>query len=303
MLLKRKKERRHSPNPGWLKWIVIGFVAYAAYLHFTGEGDKRLVIPRANEVATGTPGASQEADLSIGTTDKRVSLGGDIKGNGPAVWCGQEAVLRVSGTYGEGRVLEDTSAPSDPVTIRVGMPQEAYPWAIGVPGMSEGGVREIIVAAAAAMDKETLEKMNLPANAALHYKVTLGEVRPQLPRDSIAFRAVDIIPGGKNLVYCGDAVRLHLELWGMDGQRFYDSREQNAEGLQLRVGDSALFYGLDRGLIGMRDRGTRTLLIPPAFLASLTEKPGEKLAAIRALLPEGQVVIADITLLEVIRGY
>lgn len=277
-------------NPGWLKWIVMAFIGYAVYLHFTGE--KVGTIPPRESGKAGVTDASRAAHGLPDITDTRIKVDGDIKGSGEEAQCGQSAVTRVSATYPDGKPYEGTAITKDALTVKVGKTDATHPWVAGLTGMSAGGVREVLVPLTYVHKEKELEEKKLDPKGMLRFRVHLDSISPTSNPDQIPLRAMDTVPGGGGLAYCGDTVTFNLVLWKHDGTVLFDS---GATPITASLGDAMVFYGLDRALLGMREKGVRTVIIPPTYLTSDSEKKHPALQA----LPEGRVAIADVSMISI----
>ena len=123
----------------------------------------------------------------------------------------------------------------------------------------------------------------------------MKEVSPSNPADAIPFQAVEVAPGKRQLAYCGDTATIQLRLWGLDGTEVYDSETTEEGFLTMEIGESSIFYGLDRGMLGMRVGAIRTLIVPPAYLVGAEGQPQHE---VLKLIPEGQVAIVDVELIK-----
>ena len=75
---------------------------------------------------------------------------------------------------------------------------------------------------------------------------------------------------------CGEAIRIHLTIWGADGTAAY------AEEIPLHLGARELAAGLDYGLLGIAFGESRSLIIPPYALVRTKESKAPA-AALKAL--------------------
>ncbi len=282
------EKKSYTGNPGWLKWLVLAFIGYAVYLHFTGQ----KMTPQAPR-ETGKAGltqSSRNASSLPDVTDSNIKIGGDIKGSGDEAQCGQTAKVQVSAILPGGKEYQGKAVPEGITEVNVGKTDATYPWMAGLSGMSAGGVREILVPANYVFDETAMKEQGLGAQDRLRFKVQLDSLSPAADPDAIPLRVMDTLPDRGMMAYCGDTVTFNLVLWNSDGQLLYDSAKQ--EPLVMQLGDAAVFYGLDRAMLGMREGGVRTAIIPPAYITA-SEHPARK------TLPEGQVALADIALIKV----
>jgi hypothetical protein len=75
---------------------------------------------------------------------------------------------------------------------------------------------------------------------------------------------------------CGEAIRIHLTVWGADGKEAY------AEKIPFNLGAREIAAGLDYGLLGITVGESRSLIIPPYALLRSKESKAPA-AAIKAL--------------------
>ena len=282
-------DKKSYGNPTWLKWLVTAFIAYAVYMHFTGQ-QMTPSAPKERGKA-GLTETSRKATTPPEISDLSVKIGGDIKGSGDEAQCGQSAVVRVAGTFPDGKNYEGPAVSAEPLEVKVGAQDGAHPWVKGLPGMSAGGVREVILPAQDVLDEKTIAKHGYTSKDTMRFRVQLDRLTPSADHDAIPLRVMDTLPDKGMMAYCGDTVSIHLVLWKSDGTVLYDSGKEKP--LTMRLGDTTIFYGLDRALLGMREGGVRTAIIPPAYV---TGAGGH--AALKAV-PPGQLVIADISLAKV----
>lgn len=283
-------KRSAAANPAWLKWLVMAFLGYAVYLHFTGE---RLgPVPPAERGKAGLTDARPVAAPLKDITDSSVKIGGDIKGGGDEAICGQTATVRVSAFLPDGKEFTGTAVPEGAKQVHVGKADDAYPWISGLTGMSVGGVREVLVPVRRVLEKDTVEKHGFKPEAAVRFRVQLDALTPTAKRDGIPYLATDTVIGHGRVTLCGDNVSYRLRLWKPDGAVRYDSGNTP---ITAQLGDASVFYGLDRTLLGMREGGVRTVIVPPAYLVS-PGAIGKKHPALAAL-PEGEIAVADVSLI------
>ncbi len=279
-----------SGNPGWLKWIVMAFLGYAVYLHFTGE--KVGTIPPRESGKAGLTDASSSAKSLPDVTDTNIKVSGEVKGSGDEAQCGQAAVVKVSATYPDGKDYNGTAVSKDALTVQVGKSDKTHPWVGGLTGMSANGVREVLVPASYVLTEKEREDLVLDEKAQMRFRIHLESLSPTTEVDAIPMRVMDTVPSGGALAYCGDTVTFNLTLWGQEGKELYNNGKTP---IVAELGSADVFYGLDRALLGMRDESVRTAIIPPSYATTRAEKKHPALKA----LPGGHVVIADIALISI----
>lgn len=284
----RNKNNRPQAAPAWLKWVLIAFIGYAGFLHFTDRGEKAAT-QTASMAASGlTAGGVQYTPVNNG-----VRVGGDIPGAGEEALCGQLAEVKVNGRYPDGSLIAPADGQKE-LRLNVGAATEEFPWAPGIVGMKVGGVREVLLNASV-LPEETRKAKALEDNAGLQYRIELLSLTPNVPTGTLSFRAMALNEGTGEEARCGDKVKIHLVLWGPDGTMLYSSMRDNHQSpLPITLGGSEIFYGIDRGVLGMRTGGGRSLVIPPAYL----QTSGGDTYKILEKLPGDAIVLADVTLVE-----
>ncbi len=76
--------------------------------------------------------------------------------------------------------------------------------------------------------------------------------------------ADDVVLGGGEEAVAGKTVRVHYVGRLENGQEF-DSSEKRGEPFEFTIGAGQVIAGWEEGLIGMKEGGERTLVIPPQF--------------------------------------
>jgi FKBP-type peptidyl-prolyl cis-trans isomerase len=273
-------------TPFWLKWLVLGFIMYAGYLHFTGKDGQSL-----GPNGRGSDGfvTAAPANLTTSPTEPGIAVPNDILGTGDPAVCGQTATVRLKGRRSDGQPLALPDASS---SVAVGVSAPDQPWMQALPGMRAGGVREIALGGRV-LTPEQRTALKLEESESFSVMLTLESLTPTIAPGELTFLATDLQNGTGEIARCGRTATLHLTLWGADGKVRYSSREAGAP-LTLVIGQSPFFYGLDRTLVNMRAGGVRRAVVPPAFLAAPTTKDAPALE-----FPRDQVLIADVQLLTV----
>lgn len=277
MLFKRNKNKKDNyTNPLWLKWAVMAFIAYAVFTNYSDRQSRsQTQVLGIVEPQTSTQ-AAVPADLGAFTLPAHIKVTGDIEGKGAQANCGQKAEIRYTDMSTENPTPQD-------ISLRVGGDDALYPWSPAVNGMQKGGVRQVQL-----YENKTDNRFQKVA-----YKIELNALTPHSGSEFIAFQATDRKEGYGSTATCGLVVDVTLKLRGADGTSIYGGDE--GEALTFTIGQAEQFYGLDRGVLGMKVHGERTLLIPPAFAVNNeTAEP-----ALKAILEKGNMLVAEVKLLEV----
>ncbi len=304
----KTKGDKSTGTPVWLRWAVIGVLAYMFFVSFQNRGTdeaKRKAAYNSNhgEVVRSTPGNSITIAGNRVTSRKQaanVQVGGDIEGRGATASCGEKADITISTLLPEGVTLSDAQKtqyfPAESATVRVGIHDENALWATGVTGMKTGGVREVLVPAHKVFGEDLSTEMALPRNAMMRYKITLTDLMPKHPEGTLPFRAMDSNIGRGAIALCGFQTTIHATVWNAKGEKLATTREP----VTLTLGESKMSYGLDRGILGMKTGGERALTIPPAYLMkegdySKLVNPGE----LQQKLRSDDILIVDVKLISV----
>lgn len=96
--------------------------------------------------------------------------------------------------------------------------------------------------------------------------------------ESLGVKVIIDAQGLGDRAICGQAIRIHLTIWGGDGKPSYEGE------FSLNLGARELAAGLDFGLLGMAVGEARSLVIPPFALvrAKTTKAPATVLKALSA---------------------
>ena len=100
----------------------------------------------------------------------------------------------------------------------------------------------------------------------------------------------DLQVGTGDEAVAGATVTVHYEGWLPNGTKFDSSRDRN-EALVFQLGDGRYLPGWNEGIVGMRVRGKRKLVIPPHLAY------GE--AGLGSVIPGNATLVFDIELLDV----
>lgn len=285
---KNKRSDGGDPaNPAWLKWLVVGFIIYVGYTQYQknsaierGEVVESETAQRVGSSITIAGSQVKYPNRTSGAISSEMVIGGDIKGSGAPASCGEKAHISADINFSEGTAIsaEQKTEISQILGIEQAKTSEVFIgdksdkriWSKGITGMSSNGIREIIVSANSVLNSDELEKFNLADSSKIHYQVKLTQLEPTIDSGKLQFRATDIVRGKTtDIAFCSDDVGIHIDIWAPSGERIFSSRPQGADGvLNMTVGSSKYFYGLDRGVLGMRRGGMRSLIVPSEYFMS-----------------------------------
>ena len=275
-----------NPTPFWLKWLVLAFILYAGYLHFTGKDSASL---GSNADAGGGYVTPRASDVSSAPLTAGVSIANEIEGAGDPATCGQLVNVRVKARRSDGQPV---MLGPESQSLRVGVSNPKAPWQEAIAGMKPSGVREAVFTGYT-LDEVTRDELKLEKSDTVRVTLTLESVSPSITPGTLGFLAADLENGIGEIARCGRVAELHVTLWKADGTIGYSSRDAGAP-LTMTIGASEYFYGLDRTLLNMHAGGVRRSLLPPAYL---TSEGGAKDKTLD--FPRDRLLVADVQLLNV----
>ena len=110
-----------------------------------GQSTAIGTIPAADRSPAGTAGQAPTVTVPSGTPPTGLESADLIVGTGPEAAAGDQVTVQyVLATYSAGKVIQ-SSWTSQPFTFTLGQGQVIPGWDQGVPGMHEGGRRELII--------------------------------------------------------------------------------------------------------------------------------------------------------------
>lgn len=262
----RKKRRRPDSRPPWLKWLLLVFILYAVYVVVTTrEGQHTLERTQSrlekNEVLDVT--SYKNKIFPQDAAALRIQDISEGEGN-PAV-CGQQVALSYQAYLAQGNELNDQATREKPLRFTIGDAHVMPVFDRGVIGMKAGGKRSIIAPSLMAYGLEDYQRNDVPDGATIRMEMELLSISPPLPDIAeMPYRIAEVAIGGGSMLTCGYAADVRIKLWNLEGKLLYSNHEA-AEGLTITPGKSEVMMGLEQGILGMLDGGTRLLIIPPAF--------------------------------------
>jgi len=99
----------------------------------------------------------------------------------------------------------------------------------------------------------------------------------------------DLQVGGGTVARAGFKVTVHYTGWLVDGEKF-DSSIDRGQPLTFTLGIHEVIDGWDEGIAGMREGGTRKLIIPPSLGYGSRQ---------RGPIPPNSILVFDVKLLSV----
>lgn len=283
--LKRKKHKPKDPLPGWVKWAVLAFIAYAV---FVNPNRGKQMEAATSETAPDAIGVASEklsqyknalGDFGVTLRVEDVSAGA-----GHPILCGQEIALTYDAFHEDGKPVGDRATKENPYRLRIGAGKAMPALEQGIIGMNVGAKRRIFARNTLAY-RDTRE--GIDKNATLRFDVELLSAAPDLTKlDSAPFRIADTASGNGGVVICGQPVRVMATVWTVEGKKRFETKEP----VTFTPGASEVALGIEQGIIGMARGGMRTLIIPPSMQKPMHGgKPAHSFA-----LPQSQAVIVDV---------
>jgi peptidylprolyl isomerase len=193
-------------------------------------------------------GGSAPADLEIR----------DLKrGSGRAVEKGDFVTVLYKGQLEDGRVF-DSSEKKPPFVVQVGAGKVIPGWEQGLLGMKTGGKRRLVIPPALAYGDRDLGV--IPPNSTLIFEIEVLRIERSSDDPKVETRILRK-GEGKDVVTEGDTVGVHYRGTFLNGVPFDNSYDRD-EPLAVEVGKTGLINGFTQGLIGMKLKEKRRIVIP-----------------------------------------
>jgi len=287
---RRKRKSSRDVIPAWVKLIVLVFILYAMTTHHP-----RNVTPDPNAsmqnqttgIAEGTKKTLSEYTKGLMPVSVALRVEDVTAGIGHPIICGQEISVAYEAFYEDGKPVGDAATKDKPYVFRLGDGKAMPALEQGVVGMGQGGKRRIFARNSLAYASAGHLREDVAADAMLYFNVEMLSASPDLSKFASApFRIADTLPGNGGTFICGQPVSVQVKIWNAEGKKLFESKEP----ITFTPGKSEVFLGLEQGVIGMRQGGVRTLIVPPSFQKPMHGgKPRESFS-----LPQPHTVIVDI---------
>jgi peptidylprolyl isomerase len=202
----------------------------------------------------------------------------DAEGDGPGAEMGNVVTVHYTGALASGEEF-DSSAGRAPFSFLLGATQVLAGWDEGIAGMKRGEKRRLIIPPQLGYGEQGFQGV-IPPNATLTFDVEVVAIdgpSPETPPEvegeenelERGLKTIDIIDGDGAEAATGSTVVVHYTGWlEADGTRF-DTSFADGSGaspaFSFQVGSGDVIDGWDLGLPGMKEGGTRRLIIPSAL--------------------------------------
>jgi peptidylprolyl isomerase len=222
-------------------------------------------------------------------------------GYGPAAESGDVVTVHYTGRLESGEEF-DSSVGGTPFSLILDTGQVIPGWDEGLAGIQTGGKRTLVIPPDLAYGEEGGGP--IPPNATLIFEIeALGvsdtaaesppDVEGQREEQDSGLVIIDVEEGQGAEAKSGDQVFIHYTGWlEADGTQI-DTSLVTPEVIPFAIGQEDGIEGWSQGIPGMKEGGTRRLIVPPA-LAFGEEGAGD------GQIPPGATLIFDIQLIEVV---
>lgn len=277
--------------PGWLKWMLVIFVCYGLILvNTSNEGRKRIELTQEKISKNEIVNIDGYKDKLFPEHAAGLRIKDEKEGSGQPAVCGQKVVIAYQSYLAQGNELPDSASADKPLRFTIGDGHAMPVFDRGVIGMKAGGKRSIVAPPTMTYGMEDYKRSDVPEGATVRMEMELLSAEPALPElDTMPYRIAEVAVGNGNMLICGETTTIRLKIWDLTGKLLY-SNAGDKEPITLTPGKSELMLGIEQGVIGMLEGGTRLLIIPPAFQKTMSgDAPKTDFP-----LPEAQVVMVEV---------
>ncbi len=237
-------------------------------------------------VAGDGPAINQEVTIMEGLTIKDVTVGeGRAVEKGDVVTAHYTGWVLVDGVKAE-TPFDSSVERGEPVSFPIGVGRLIRGWDEGIPGMLEGGKRELTIAPD--LGYGSVDRPNIPANSTLFFEVEILDIP--------AVEMNDEVVGEGAVAEVGDNVKVHYTGWiyenGEKKGEPFDSSHNRNQAFEFQLGAGMVISGWDQGVEGMQVGGKRALIIPPEL--------GYGARGAGGVIPPNATLYFDVELLEVV---
>jgi peptidylprolyl isomerase len=297
----------------FMRWIVLLLLGYS-FLHIT-MGTSKTPLVHPSQKTTGTATSAKDCNCPdnnpfssfsalaipfLPSTSLTAHIEDVITGKGEPLQCAQLATLRYSYATASGtQIFSNLTPGTSPETVRIGNGEMLPGLEQGILGMRSGGARTITIPPNLAFDPVTdirilrnHEQFALKSTKeAVVAKASLLSLAPAAPSSSMPLRFINGPIGGGPPAQCGNIVYADITVWKLDGKQLFATTE--GKPIAVTLGASSVPYGIEQGMLGMREGGVRTLIIPPAYMKPLDATQPQ---SINVALPTNEILLAIVAL-------
>lgn len=285
-------KQKLPPKPVWLKWGLLAFATYAVVM-VSLPGSK---LHKSAEKAQTTIAKNETIQFDkykdkIFPADAAGLRINDVKeGEGAPAVCGQKVALSYQSFLAQGNELPDAATPEKPLRFTIGGEHVMPVFDRGVIGMKPGGKRSIIAPPLMSYGLEDYKRDDVPKGASVRFEMELLSTEPKLPEvETMPYRIAEVAVGNGLMLVCGEAANVRIKIWDLSGKLLYSNKDDK-EPLTFTPGKSEVMLGLEHGVLGMLEGGTRLLIIPPAFQKTLSGTAAKH----NFPLPKDQTVMLEV---------
>lgn len=273
MFFRRKKKKEPEQAPVWFMWLMGGFVAYALITNIFTDKVKETQEKTAPVKLEETEYFNYAivAGKGFGGPARPLYLRDITLGEGDVADCWHTVTLDYKLYKNKTEVIEDTKL-KEPITFTIGRGQVPKGLERGAFGMRVGGARAVTAHPIALYADYDFYHPQMSRHDYGGYILKMREsTRPlKLPFSDLGLRIYDDVVGEGHLAQCTDKVRIKLRAWRANGEPIWRKRAKAA--IMIDIGEGNAPYAIERGLLGMKVGGKRTLLVPPGYMNPLFGK-------------------------------
>lgn len=277
---RKKKNKEPEKTPVWFMWLMGAFVVYALITNIFTDRVSEEQNKAEKKPATDMEYFNFQVVGSQGLGGKALPLFlRDITtGEGAPADCWHEATVHFKLYDAQGRLVEDTHE-AEPVRFTVGGATVPLALERGTLGMRVGGKRASTASPEMLYGDERFSHPQMTAKAfgGMIIELLSSERPPNLPVSNLGLRVYEDVAGDGKLAQCTDRVRLRMKGWDTKGVELW--KEANLPAIWVRIGEGAAPYAVERGVMGMRVGGKRTLIVPPGYMQALLAQSTEEQVA------------------------
>jgi len=288
----KAKRRKLPPKPAWLKWLLLFFIGYIVVMASTPGSKTHNEVQKTREklAQNDIVNLSEYKDKIFPERAAGLRINDVAEGSGSPAVCGQKVAVAYTAFLAQGNTLPDEATKEKPLGFTIGDGHVMPVFDRGVIGMKVGGKRSIIAPPLMSYGLEDYKRDDVPPGAAVRFEMEMLSIEPPLPDVAVVpYRIAEVAVGNNNMLVCGERAALRVKMWDIGGKLLYSNADEK-EPLFITPGKAEVMLGLEQGVMGMLEGGTRLLIIPPAFQNTMRgEKPKFDFP-----LPKDQAVMVEV---------